>query len=156
MAVIMNSNYHSVVKCLVEILYRLFQRIFTRVLSTQIHFKVMYVVKADHPETKYNISADVVDSEGNVIEATELDWEVTTDNPDAVEIVPDDDNNPTTGAVKFGSPGTANVNITASYKGNILGSFGAQFTVTTGDPSAIANANITFEGLSEETPEPEV
>jgi hypothetical protein len=54
-----------------------------------------------------------------------------------------------TGVVHFGAPGIASLNVQVSSGGNLLGSFGAQFTVTAGDVSAITGGTIQFEGLTE-------
>lgn len=140
---------------LVELIYKLLRRLFVRTVYIQFHLELgMFVVKADHGDTNYQISATVTDSEGNEVESTDVDWEVLSDNESCVSIIPDDDSDPTTGKVHFGSPGLANLNITAKSNGVILGSFGAQFTVTAGDPAAITGATIAFEGI-EEAPEPE-
>jgi len=44
----------------------------------------------------------------------------------------------------------SNINVTVSLlDGTVVGSFGAQFTVTAGDPKAITGGSIAFEGLIE-------
>lgn len=115
---------------------------------------IMYIVRADNPDVGYHITPPTVtDSEGNPVPSGELTFEVTSDNPGAVEVVP---SGPTDGNTHFGAPnpdGTpalANVNVLVkNAAGTVLGSFGGQFTVTPGDPSAIAGGTITFDGLSE-------
>ena len=98
---------------------------------------IMYIVKADHPEIGFNLSFTVTDSEGN-----------ESDNEDAVDITVDETGR--AGTVMFGNPGLANVNATVeSEEGVLLGSFGAQFTVTVGDPAAIVGGALVFEGLTE-------
>jgi hypothetical protein len=78
-----------------------------------------------------------------------LSYEVTSDDPDVVAIAPDDDADPLTGSITFGAPGLANINVTVSSGETMLGSFGAQFTVVTGDPASIVGGGITLEGLTE-------
>lgn len=112
----------------------------------------MYIVKNDNPDVGYTLTYSVTDSEGNVLPNEETVAEVVSDNPDAVSV------DPASGTVHFGNPGLANLNATIkdADTGNLLGSFGAQFTVTTGDPAAISGGTIAFEGLTEaeETPAP--
>jgi len=111
-------------------------------------FKAMFVVKDDNPDVSYSISAaSAVDAEGNAIPDAQLTYETVSDNPAAVAITPDSTG--LAGTVKFGSPGLANINVTVSFNGALLGSFGAQFTVTTGDPAAISGGSIEFNGLTE-------
>lgn len=109
----------------------------------------MYIVKDDNPDVRYAMAPLVVkDAEGNVIDNPQLVVEVVSDNPDAVAVTPDAD--PMQGSVHFGNPGLANINATVkTAAGVLLGSRGAQFTVTTGDPAAIAGGELAFEGLTE-------
>lgn len=124
--------------------------------------KIMYVVKADTPNQRYEIVPpdSVTDSEGHRVNPETLDYEILSDNEGAIKLVPDDDNDPMRGTIEIGGPaedGTAalaNVNVLVSYKGTVLGSYGAQFTVTAGDPAAITGGGLRFPGLSEE-PAPE-
>ncbi len=114
-------------------------------------FKFMYVVKADNPPVGFTLSYSVTDSEGNVLPNEETVAEVVSDNASVVDV------DQASGVVSFGSPGLANINATIkdADTGALLGSFGAQFTVTVGDPAAIAGGTIAFEGLTEaetETP----
>jgi hypothetical protein len=109
---------------------------------------IMYIVKADHPEIGFNLSFTVTDSEGNVVPDSSLIVMVESDNEDAVDITVDETGR--AGTVMFGNPGLANVNATVeSEEGVLLGSFGAQFTVTVGDPAAIVGGALVFEGLTE-------
>lgn len=116
----------------------------------------MFIVKADNPDVRYRITPPTVtDSEGNAVPAGDLTYNVVSDNPGAVEITPDPDNE-LEGNVHFGAPnedGTpalANVNVTITNEaGTMLGSFGAQLTVTPGDPAAIQGGGISFDGLTE-------
>lgn len=108
----------------------------------------MYIVKADHPEIGFNLTFKVTDSEGNVVPDDSLIVMVESDNEDAVDITVDETGK--AGTVMFGNPGLANVNATVESKeGVLLGSFGAQFTVTVGDPAAIVGGALVFEGLTE-------
>jgi len=126
---------------------------------------IMFTVKADNPDVPYKITLpQLKDSEGNVIatKPEDFDFTVESSNPSAVEIVPDDDNDPTTGSVKFGGPqgdGTPNlgsVNVMGIHTPSGKGfSFGAQFTLVSGDVSDIAGGTIEFEGLTEDA-QPEV
>lgn len=108
----------------------------------------MFVVKDDNPDVGYQIGTAAFDSEGNPIPDAKLDFEVTSDTPDVVSITPDP-NDGSKGTVHFGNPGQAAINVNASFKGKLLGAFGAQFTVTTGDPASITGGSVTFDGLTE-------
>lgn len=109
----------------------------------------MYIVKDDNPPVGYSLTVGAVsDAEGNVIENAKLSVEVASDNPAAVSVLPNED--PKTGSISFGSPGSANV--TASVKdeaGNILATGSASFLVTTGDPKSVSGVGLAFEGLTE-------
>jgi hypothetical protein len=123
--------------------------------SSQKQFKgdIMYIVKADNPEVGFNLSFTATDSEGNTVPTDTLNVNVESDNEDAVEV--NTDAGGMSGTVTFGNPGLANVNVTVEDDdGNLLGSFGAQFTVTVGDPKAIAGGTLTFDGLTEAEAEP--
>lgn len=117
--------------------------------NSKLKFKgeFMYIVKADNPDVGYALSYSVTDSEGNDVPVEETSVEIVSDNPSVVSV---DSENST---VHFGSPGLANVNVTVrdadSPDAEPLGSFGAQFTVTAGDPAAISGGSITFDGLTE-------
>jgi hypothetical protein len=122
--------------------------------------KFMYIVKDTQPDVAFQLSFQVLDAEGSpVIDPavlSALKVEVVSDNPSSVAVIADPDGNPLKGTVTFGSPNTdgtpsnANINITVSETdGTVIGVFGAQFTVTAGDPAAIASGTIVFAGLSE-------
>lgn len=115
----------------------------------------MFIVRADNPAVAYQITEpQVTDSEGNLISGEDLSYEVTSTDS-AVVAVEQDAENELRGLVSFGGPGLASINaVVKDSTGDILGSFGAQFTVTVGDPAAIVGGSIAFEGL-EEAPEPE-
>lgn len=111
--------------------------------------KIMFIVKDDNPDVRYSIAMPTVtDSEGHDIPDAVLTFEVTSDNADIVQITPDAEN-PRSGDVHFGAPGLANVNVQVKSGDTLLGSFGAQFTVTAGDPAAISGGGISFAGLTE-------
>lgn len=119
--------------------------------------EIMFIVKADNPDVGYTITPpSVTDSEGNPVSVGDLTFEVSSDNPGAVALTPDPADQ-LHGSAHFGSPNAdgspamANINVAvkATATGTLLGSFGAQFTVTTGDPAAIVGGSITFEGLTE-------
>lgn len=112
-------------------------------------FKFMFIVPDNQPDVNFAITAPtVLDAEGNAIEAPALTYEIVSDNPDAVALTINADG--VSGSAHFGNPGLANINATVKDEGgNLIGSFGAQFTVTTGAPSSIAGGGITFEGLTE-------
>ena len=115
---------------------------------------LMYVVKDTQAAVAVAASFDVQDAEGQVVTdpavLSGLQVEIVSDNPGAVAIAPDPGGDPKKGVASFGSPGLANVNVSVKLAdGTLVGSFGAQFTVTAGDPAAIAGGTIAFEGLTE-------
>lgn len=115
--------------------------------------KIMYIVKADNPDVGFSLSFTATDSEGNIVPDANLSVSVDSDNSDAVSITPDGTGR--AGTVTFGNPGLANVNVTVEdTSGNLIGSFGAQFTVTVGDPAAISGGTLVFGGLTEIPPVP--
>jgi hypothetical protein len=108
----------------------------------------MYIVKDDNKDVGYVVNPGVVtDSEGVVIPDAQVTVEVVSDAPGVVEVIPGPDGK--TGTVHFGAPGVASLNALVKLGEVILGSFGAQFTVTVGDPAAISGGTISFEGLTE-------
>jgi hypothetical protein len=113
----------------------------------------MYIVKDNTQETPYQISFVITDVEGSPVPQPDVDVKVASDNESAVKVIPID---LLTGTINFGSPNadgtpaTANISVSVSLKdGTLIGSFGAQFTVTAGDPAAIAGGKIVFTGLTE-------
>lgn len=110
----------------------------------------MFIVKDDNSDVGYQIMpGQVTDVEGNVIPGETILVLAVSDNVDVVQLTVDP-TDPMKGTAHFGKPGTANINITESLAdGSVVGSFGAQFTVTTGDPAAITGGTIAFEGLKE-------
>lgn len=110
----------------------------------------MFIVKADHPDAPYKITPPTIeDSEGNPVENPNLAYELSSSNGAVVDMVADNDNDPLTGVFHFGQPGQASVNVNVLFEGKIIGAFGAQFTVTAGDPARIVGGGITVEGLTE-------
>jgi len=111
--------------------------------------QIMFIVKDDNPDVAYSITApSVTDAEGNPIPDASLTYEVTSSDDTVVAITPADP--PTTGSVHFGNPGQAAINVNVKSGDALLGAFGAQFTVTVGDPAAITGGSISFEGLTDQ------
>jgi hypothetical protein len=114
----------------------------------------MFIVKDTQADVRFAAGGFVVkDSEGQTVTDPvvlgTLVVEVVSDNPDAVAITPDAAD-PKVGSAHFGNPGLANINATVKLAdGTMVGSFGAQFTVTVGDPAAISGGAIAFDGLTE-------
>lgn len=91
----------------------------------------MYVVRNDQPDVPFTIDAVVLDSEGEAVGNDRLNFSIQSSDSDVVSV-----------ALSDGG-------VSARSTGEIIGSFGAQFTVTTGDPSRISGGTIRFEGLTE-------
>lgn len=109
----------------------------------------MFVVKDNNPAVGFVIGpGHVEDAEGNAIDHADLTITVESTDP-AIVAVSQDAGDQKKGSASFGKPGTASVNVTVKAGDTLLGSFGAQFTVTTGDPAAISGGAITFDGLTE-------
>lgn len=114
----------------------------------------MYIVKDNQVDVPFAISFVITDAEGSPVPQPDVAVAVVSDNPSAVAVIPGADQ--LSGTVHFGSPNpdgspaNANITVTVSLKdGTVVGSFGAQFTVTAGDPAAIAGGTIVFTGLTE-------
>ena len=116
----------------------------------------MFVEQATREDTRYGIRPPtVVDAEGSAVDPQpDLAYEVTSTDATVVEILPDDDNE-LAGTVHFGAPGIASVNVVVkdAETGDVVGSFGAQFTLVPGDPAAVVGGGISFEGLTEVEPQ---
>lgn len=111
-------------------------------IEPKVEGKFMYIVKNDNPDVGYTISYTAFDSEGNPLDASATVAEVISDNEAVVSVAGN--------VVHFGDPGLANINVTVKdLAGNLIGSFGAQFTVTVGDPASIGGGTIAFDGLTE-------
>lgn len=108
---------------------------------------VMYIVKNDNPDVGFSVSVgEVTDAEGEVIDNAELQISVSSSDEEVISIT---DNGDGTGQVHFGHSGTASVQVEVKGpNGQVLGSGGDVFTVTTGDPSAISAVGIGFDGLT--------
>ena len=111
----------------------------------------MYIVEDDQPDVPFGImQPTVTDAEGNPVDAGALSFEVLSTDADVVAVT-QDSADPLKGNMHFGKPGVASVNclVKRASDGLVLGSFGAQFTVTAGDPAAILGGSIAFDGLTE-------
>lgn len=116
--------------------------------TSQFGGKFMFIVKDNNPDVGFTTNFVVEDEEGVVLPDAATTMEIVSDNEDAVSITVDDTGK--AGTVHFGAPGLANINATVlDANGALLGSFGAQFTVTAGDPAQIAGGAIVFDGLTE-------
>ena len=116
--------------------------------SKPLEVKFMFVVKDDETDKNFSVvTGDVTDAEGNVIPEASVDLEVASTDDAVVGVTFD----PSTksGSVHFGNPGTATITAKASSGGKLLGSGAADFTVTVGDPAAISNVGLSFDGLTE-------
>ena len=111
--------------------------------------QLMFVEKADRPDVPYEITApEVKDSEGNLVPDSQITYEVSSTDTSVVEVTPNPDD-PKTGNVHFGSPGQASINVNAKVGSDLVQAFGAQFTLTAGDPASIVGGAINFPGLTE-------
>lgn len=110
----------------------------------------MYIVKDDQVDVGYEVAYSVLDAEGEVItDPAGLVVEVVSDAPAVVGVLADPADQKK-GTAHFGAPGLASINATVKLAdGTIVGSIGAQFTVTTGDPAAISGGTLAFDGLTE-------
>lgn len=112
--------------------------------------QIMFIVSDDHADVNFSITAPaVVDAEHHPVDPQPtLTYEVVSDNPDAVAVT--FDSGALTGSFTFGAPGLANINATVTdASNNLVGSFGAQFTVTTGAAAGITGGAIQVEDLTE-------
>lgn len=109
----------------------------------------MYIVRNSQPDVPFHINAVALDEEGEQVPDERLLFQVQSSDSDVVSVALGSDG--VSGVAHFGRSGTASivVSVSARSTGEILGSFGAQFTVTTGDPAAISGGTIVFEGLTE-------
>ena len=113
-----------------------------------IEVKFMFIVKDNAPDANFSVVlGDVTDAEGNAIPDAQLTLAVLSTDEAVVAVTFD----PATkaGSVHFGNPGTATVTATVSSGETLLGSGAADFTVTVGDPAAISNVALSFDGLTE-------
>jgi hypothetical protein len=138
----------SILNLIREILYAILKKLENSQGQSNFKGDIMYIVKTDNPDVSFNVNFTVTDSEGNTVPEDSVTVTVESDNEDAVSVTADETGR--TGTIHFGNPGLANLNVTVEGTGgNLLGSFGAQFTTTVGDANAIAGGEITFDGLTE-------
>ena len=120
----------------------------------------MYVVKDNNPDVTATIVPPVVvDAEGFPVPGAQqpTPGALQSDNPSAVSVEPDADGDPLKWTVHFGgpnadgSPAVANLTLqfTDPATGEVVGSLGAQVTVTAGDPAAIKGGSIVLGDLVE-------
>lgn len=112
----------------------------------------MYIVKNDQPDVPWEITPPIVtDAEGEEIAATEMIFNTTSTDPAVVQMTLPDPADMLHGIAHFGQSGVASVNVQVLRRDNgaLLGSFGAQFTVTKGDPASIVGGAIVFTGIAE-------
>lgn len=114
--------------------------------------ELMFVVKDDHPPVKVHFG-DVTakDAEGHNVDNAELVFDLQSSDVDVLDVTPDPDNGDGKHfEVAFDSPGLASLEGTIKTSdGVLLGTRGAQFTVTAGDPASIDGGDIVVEGLTE-------
>lgn len=110
----------------------------------------MIIVKDNQPDTGFAISGvTATDAEGHAIPDAKLTYLVDSTDPAVVAVTPDPTDS-TKGTVTFGGPGIATINVQVDNEsGVLLGSFAQSFTVTEGDPAAIAGGSIAFDGLTD-------
>jgi hypothetical protein len=115
----------------------------------QVEVRFVFIVKDDHEPVNFSVAlGDVTDAEGNTIPDAQVNLEVLSSDDSVLSL--SFDAAVRTGVVSFGSPGVASLTAKVSSGDNLLGSGAADFTVTTGDPAAISNVALSFEGLTEQ------
>jgi hypothetical protein len=114
--------------------------------------KFMFTLPADHADIPFKINLSATDS---------VSVETNSTNPELVEIIMDEDEDPLTGKVRIGRPSNdefdiASVEAMVTVDGNAIAVDGAQFLITVGDvdPNSI-RARIEFEGITED-PQPPI
>jgi hypothetical protein len=111
---------------------------------------VMFILPDSQPDVNFSIDApQVEDAKGVIIPNEKLTFGVVSDNPASVAVTLNPDG--LSGSIKVGVPGLANLNATVkdTASGALLGSFGAQFTITPGAASKIVGGDIRFAGITE-------
>ena len=124
-------------------------------LTPKGELKIMshFIVKDDNPAVGLKLTlGEVKDGEGNVITdpavLATLTKEVVSTNENAVAFIPSTDGTKE-GDVVFGSPGDAALQYSVKdASGNVLGTGGDTFTVTTGDPKSIASVTASLDDLT--------
>ena len=106
-----------------------------------------FIVKDDNPDVGVKVTASgVTDAEGQPIDNAQLSIKITSSDDSVVSVT---DNGDGSGSVHFGAPGQASTQYEVSGPdGTVLGSGSDGFTVTTGDPAAIAGVTASFDGLT--------
>ncbi len=110
--------------------------------------KMNYIVKDDNPDVGFAVTlGNVTDSEGNVIPDAQITLDIQSSDANVLAATVNADGK--SGSVHFGAPGIASLTVQAkSASGQVIGSGGDTFTVTLGDPAAIASVSTTFDGLT--------
>jgi hypothetical protein len=110
--------------------------------------KMNYIVKDDNPDVGFAVTVgEVTDSEGQVIPDAQLTVEIASSDESVLAVTTNEDGK--SGSVHFGAPGVAPITVQVKdANGNVLGSGGDNFTVTTGDPAAISGVSTSFDGLT--------
>jgi len=109
---------------------------------------LMFIIPDNQADVSYSITApSATDAEGVAIPDAVLTYEATSSDDSVVSLAPSADG--LSGTAHFGAPGQASINVNVSANGQLLGAFGAQFTVTAGPVAAITGGNIAFDGLAE-------
>jgi hypothetical protein len=126
----------------------------------------MQIVPATHPDSRYAITevdtSSLRDSESNLIHNPSVTYEVSSDNPSAVELIPDDPANPRVGAIRWGTIpddeefAIANVTALTKVNGQLVKTSGAQFTIVAGALAAagVAGGDFQVNGLEDLAPPP--
>lgn len=118
----------------------------------KLEVRILFKVADDHQAESFSISiGGVTDAEGQPI-ADQSGLSVKVESSDENVVSVEFDEAAKSGSVSFGAPGVASLTATVTNsKGDILGSGAADFTVTTGDPAAVSDVKLAFDGLTEET-----
>lgn len=124
--------------------------------------RLMFILPADHPNVTGRVVISATDSEGNPVDIDDerVTIETNSTNPELVEMVFDNDEDPATFELHIGRPSESDVDIASveavvTVDGVPVQVAGAQFMITTGalDPSSV-RANIQFDGITESPSEP--
>lgn len=142
------ANDRNCFRCLLRIYVWLLSKAYGLENINKGEIKMSYIVKADNPDVGFSVSlGEVTDSEGNPIPEPQLSVEILSTDENVVKLTVDESGR--SGSASFGSPGIAAVTVEVKdAQGNVLGSGGDNFTVTTGDPSSITSVSTKFEGLT--------
>jgi len=115
---------------------------------------VNYIVKDDNPDVGFSVTVGgVTDAEGQPIPDAQVTVEVSSTDASVLAVTSNEDGK--SGTVHFGDPGQASINVSAkSADGTVLATGSDGFTVTVGDPAAIASISTSFDGLTPVEPPP--